>query len=103
MYEPVLGAPAIPLEILWTDFKQYCFSEGNIWLLQQCEDFPGLQFRSHQLFYVHEFALGRLGIDVSIDRLTTTFSYPGAAVKKALKNGLKPPKQLGRHNALPED
>jgi hypothetical protein len=30
MSEPVLGAPAIPLEILWTDLERHCFSEQNI-------------------------------------------------------------------------
>jgi hypothetical protein len=37
--ESVLGAPAIPLEILWIDLEQYCFSERNIRLLQRCGDF----------------------------------------------------------------
>jgi hypothetical protein len=40
--EPVLGALATPLEILWTDLEQYYFSERNIWLLHRCECFLGL-------------------------------------------------------------
>jgi hypothetical protein len=101
--EPVLGAPATPLEILWTDIDQYCFSEQNIRLLQRCEDFLGLQFRSHQIFYVHEFALDRLGIHIPINRLGKVFNCPRAAVKRARKTGPMQPKQCGRCNILPED
>jgi hypothetical protein len=35
MDEPVLGAPAVPLEILWNHREQHCFSERNIWILQR--------------------------------------------------------------------
>jgi hypothetical protein len=103
MCEPVLGAPAIPLKILWTDLEQYWFGERNIQRLQRCEDFLGLQFRSHQIFYVHKFALDRLGIDIPINRLAIAFNFPPTTMKRTLKNGLKPPKQCDRHNALPED
>jgi hypothetical protein len=66
MRESLLGAPSIPVEILSTDLDQHCFSERNIRLLQRCEDFLGSQFRPHQIFYVHQFALDRLGIDIQL-------------------------------------
>jgi hypothetical protein len=65
--------------------------------------FLGLRFRSHQIFYVHEFAFDRLGINIPINRLGIAFNCPRAAGKRALKNRLIPPKQRGRHTALPED
>jgi hypothetical protein len=37
MDEPVLGAPAIPLEIISNHLKQHCFSEWNIRILQRCD------------------------------------------------------------------
>jgi hypothetical protein len=49
MDEPVLGAPAIPLEILRNHLEQYCFSEWNIRILRRCEDYPRLQFQSHHI------------------------------------------------------
>jgi hypothetical protein len=103
MDEPVLGASAIPLEILWNHIEQYCFGERNIRMLQQYEDFPGLQFQSHSLYYVHQFAVRELGIEILISSLEREFNCPPATVKKTLRNALKPPKPRGRHNAVPDN
>jgi hypothetical protein len=103
MDEPVLGVPAIPLEILWNDLDQYCFSERSIRILQRCEDFPGLQFQSHQLFTGHQFTLRELGTETSIGSVKRVFNCPRASMKNAQRNGLQPPKQRGRHNVMPDD
>jgi hypothetical protein len=54
-------------------------------------------------FYVHKFALDRLGIDILINRPGIPFNCARALVKRTLKKGLVPPKQRGRHRAGPDD
>jgi hypothetical protein len=102
MDEPVLGDPTRnPLESPRTRLFQR--TEHSDAPARQCEAFPPLQFRSHQICYVDQFALCELAIDTSIGRLKNAFDCPRAPVKKALRNGLEPPKRPGRHIVLPDD
>jgi hypothetical protein len=65
----VPNSPATPLEILWNEHEQYCFGERSLRILQRCDDFPELQFQTHQFFDVHQFALSELCLEISIGSL----------------------------------
>jgi hypothetical protein len=82
MDEALLGVPVTPLEILWNHFEQYCFGKRNSRKLQRYEDFPGLQCRSQQIYYVHQFALCEFGIEISIGSLEIAFGCQRSTVKK---------------------
>jgi hypothetical protein len=106
MDEPMPGAPAIPLEILWNHLKQYCFSERNIRMLQRCDvkSFPDHNSNLTKFFIFINFALRELGIKISIGSLKRAFDCPRtAAVNNALRNGREPPKQCDHHNSLLND
>jgi hypothetical protein len=75
-----------------------CSSDAMRW-----EAFLRLQFRSHQIVSVHQFALRELGTEISIGSLEMAFDCPLTPVKKAMRNGPEPPKPCGRHSLIQDN
>jgi hypothetical protein len=50
------GAPFIPHEKLPLSLQHYCFDERMVGALQNETGFGQLQYRSHQICFVHNFA-----------------------------------------------
>jgi hypothetical protein len=61
------AAPAIPYEELLSQLLQYCLSERMTQILQREPDFDQLRFRSHQIYFVKDFAQRNGGQDLSIN------------------------------------
>jgi hypothetical protein len=55
------------------------------------------------MYYVHQFALRELDIQISIGSLKREFDCQRVTVKRSVRNGLEPPTPHGRHNAFPDD
>jgi hypothetical protein len=94
------AAPAIPLYRLLPHIQEHCFSERMVRMLEREPGFEQLQYRSHKIYFVHDFALRSLGQGLSLCQLSRTFECDGARVKAALKNGLSDPETWGRHSAF---
>jgi hypothetical protein len=94
------AAPAISLERLISTLEKYCFSELTLRVLQREPGVESLSYRSHQIYFVKEFAQRHEGRALSLRQLSRTFECDGARVKAALKNGLSDPETRGRHSAF---
>jgi hypothetical protein len=51
-----LAAPAIAYEQLLLSIQQYFFNERIVRVLQRELDFAQWQFRSHQIYFIYDFA-----------------------------------------------
>jgi hypothetical protein len=94
------AAPAIPHEELLPKLLQYCLSERMTRVLQCEPGFDQLRFRSHQIYFVKDFAQRNGGQDLLIHQLSRAFGCDADRVKAALENGLNDPKVRGRHFAF---
>jgi hypothetical protein len=72
-------------------------------MLQRESIFGELQYRSHQIYFVHDFALRNGNPELSPHQLSTAFGCSLTRVKAALDNGLNDPKVRGRHFAFDDD
>jgi hypothetical protein len=97
------AAPAIPHEELLPQLQKYCFSERMVRLLQREPVFGELQYRPHQIYFVHDFALRNNHPELSTRQLSRAFGCDIQRVKAALENGLNEPKVRGRHFAFDDD
>jgi hypothetical protein len=68
-------------------------------MLQREPGFDQLRFRSHQIYFVNDFAKRNGGRDLSIYQLSRTFRCDAGRVKPALENGLNDLEVRGRHFA----
>jgi hypothetical protein len=100
MSETTAAAPAIPLDVLIPSLSQYCLNPRVLRLLQRDENFQALQWRCHQIYYVHDFATSKLNIPISIGALKRAFQCPRNCVTQALAHGLEAPQGRGRHLSL---
>jgi hypothetical protein len=96
-------APAIPLERFIPSLVQYYLNSLDARLLERDEVFRTLQFRSHQIYYVHNYATSELNVFISISALTRALGCAYNRVKQTLAHGLEPLKSRGHHSALPPD
>jgi hypothetical protein len=94
------AAPAVPLDILLRNIQEHCFSERTVRVLEREPGFKELCYRSHQIYFVHDFALRSLGQELSLRQLSRAFECDAGRVKAALKNGFSDPETRGRHSAL---
>jgi hypothetical protein len=93
-------APAISLERLLLNLQEYCFSERTVRILQREPGFEELSCRSHQIYFVNEFAQRNDGHTLSLCQLSRAFECDAARVKGALQNGLDDPQGHGGHSVL---
>jgi hypothetical protein len=94
------AAPAIPHEELLPQLLQYCLNERMTGMLHREPGFDQLRFRSHQIYFVKDFAQRNSGQDLSIHQLSREFVCDAGQVKSALQNSLNDPKVCGRHFAF---
>jgi hypothetical protein len=69
-------------------------------MLQREPSFNQLRFRSHQAYFVKDFAQRNSGQDLSISQLSREFGCDAGRVKAGLDNDLNDPKVRGRHFAF---
>jgi hypothetical protein len=69
-------------------------------ILQREPGFEELNYRSHQIYFVNEFAQRNDGHALSLRQLSRVFVCDAARVKAALKNGLNDPQGRDRHSPL---
>ena len=103
MSEETAAAPAIPLEILMPRIEQYCLNPRATRLLEHDDEFRGLQFRCHQIYYFHHFATTQLKIPISTRAMRRAFDCSHDRITQALAHGLEPPQTRGRHLALDDE
>jgi hypothetical protein len=85
MESSTAAAPAIPLEILLSNMQEYLFGERTVRMLQREPGLEELRYRSHQIYFVHDFALRRLEQGLSLRQLSRAFDCDAGRVKAALK------------------
>jgi hypothetical protein len=69
-------------------------------MLQREPGFDQLRFRSHQIYFVKDFAQRNSGQDLSMRQLSRAFECDAGRVKTALENSLNDSKVRGRHFAF---
>jgi hypothetical protein len=62
--------------------------------------FEELNYRSHQIYFVNEFAQRNNGHALLLCQLSRAFECDAARVNAALKSGFDDPQGRGRHSAL---
>jgi hypothetical protein len=72
-------------------------------MLQDELSFGELKYGSHQIYFVHDFALRNPDEELSVRQLPRVFGCDGGRVKAALDNGLNDPKVRGRRFAFDDD
>jgi hypothetical protein len=65
--------------------------------------FGELRYRSHQIYFVHDFAKWNGDRVLSVHQFSRVFGCDAGRVKAALANGLNEPKLRGRHFAFSDD
>jgi hypothetical protein len=103
MSESTAAAPAIPLSTLHILLSEHCLSARAARIIEHDEHFQVLQFRSHQIYYVHNFATSTLSLPISISALARAFDCKRDRVTSALVPSLEPPETPGRHLGSAED
>jgi hypothetical protein len=103
MSESTAAAPAIPLAILLPLMSEHCLSARSVRMLEHDEHFQVLHFRSHQIYYVHNFVTSTLSLRISISALARAFNCKCDRGTSALEHGLEPPETRGRHLGLAKD
>jgi hypothetical protein len=98
-----LAASAIPYEQLLLSIQQYCFNKRIVRAFQYEPGFAELQFRSHQIYFIHDFAQRKGDQELSVSQLSRKFGYCPACVKTILANELEEPKLRDHHLAIDED
>jgi hypothetical protein len=97
------AAPAIPVKTLLPHLVHHCLSDLTARILEHDETFPGLQFRCHQICYVHNLVTSVLNIPISISALARGFGCKRDRVTSALAHGLESPESGDRHLEMDED
>jgi hypothetical protein len=69
MSESTAAAPVIPLATLLPLLSEHCLSARAARILEPDEHFQILQFRSHRIYYVHNFVTSNLSLQISISAL----------------------------------
>jgi hypothetical protein len=87
MSESTAAAPAIPLATLLPLLSEHCLSARAARILEHDEHFQVLQFRSHQIDYVHAFVTSTLSLPISISALAHAFDCKRNRVTSALAHG----------------
>jgi hypothetical protein len=72
-------------------------------MLQPAPAFRELECRSHQIYFVHDFALRNSDQGPSVHQLSRKFGCKGSRGKAAWDNELNDPKVRGRHFAFNND
>jgi hypothetical protein len=72
-------------------------------MLQREPIFGELQYRSHQIYFIHDFALRNGDPELSPLQLSRAFGCSLPRIKAALDNGLNDSKVRGRHFAFDDD
>jgi hypothetical protein len=103
MSASTVAAPEIPVETLLPRLAHHCLSDRTARILAQDETFRGLQFRCHQIYYVHNLVTSVLNTPISISALAPGFACKRDRVLSALAYGLEPPEARGRHREMDED
>jgi hypothetical protein len=65
--------------------------------------FAELQFRSHQIYFIYDFAQRKGDQELLVNQLSRKFGCCPVRVKAALANELEEPKVRGHHFAVDED
>jgi hypothetical protein len=97
------AAPAILHEKLLPSLQQYCFNERMVRAFQREPGFDQLQYQSHQIYFLQNFAQREGNQALSIMQLSRAFRCQPIRVKAALDNRLEAPKVRGRHMAIDEN
>jgi hypothetical protein len=97
------AALAIPHEEFLPNLEQFCFNERTVRILQREPAFCELRYRSHQIYFVHDFAQRNGDRVLSVCQLSRAFGCDAGRVKTALANRLNELKVRGRHFAFDDD
>jgi hypothetical protein len=81
MEPSTLVVPAIPHEKLLPSLQQYCFNERMVRALQRESGFGQLQYRSHQICFVQNFAQREGNQTLSIMQFSIAFEHQPTCVK----------------------
>jgi hypothetical protein len=100
MESSTAATQTISIKRLLSNLQEYCFSERTARMLQREPGFEELSYRSHQIYFVNEFARRNDGHALSMRQLSRTFECDAVRVKAALKNGLDDPQGSDRHHAF---
>jgi hypothetical protein len=103
MESSTTDAPAIPHEKLLPNLEQ-CYFNGRTVRMPQWEPIFGeLAYRSHQIYFVHDFAQRHGDGVLSVRQLSRAFGCDADRVKATLVNGFNESKVRGRHFAFDDD
>jgi hypothetical protein len=72
-------------------------------MLQRESAFGELKYRSHQTYFVYDFALRNDDEGLSVHQLPRAFRCDDGRLKAILDNGLNDPKVRGRHFVFDDD
>jgi hypothetical protein len=103
MESSTAAAPAIPHEEFLPNLEQFCFNERAVRILQREPAFGKLRYRSHQIYFVHDFAQRNDDRILSVRQLSRAFGCDVGKVNAALTNGLNKPKVRDRHFGFDDD
>jgi hypothetical protein len=102
MEPSVLAMPVIPYKQFVPCLSQYCLSECTVRTLSQDRVFAELRFRSHQIYFVADFAQCECHQELSVWQLAQLFDCKSDRFKAALANRLEDRKVRDRHLAFDE-
>jgi hypothetical protein len=94
------GAPAISIDTICENLSHHGLSDRDTRALPDDENFQGLAWRCHQLYYVELWARTELGKPFIIASLQRAFQCLRSPPKSALANGFDPRKERRRHLAF---
>jgi hypothetical protein len=103
MESSTAAAPAIPHEEFLLYLEQFCFNKRMEQILQREPAFGELRYRSHQIYFVHDFAQRNDDRILSVRQLSKAFGCDAGRVNAVLGNGLNEPKVRDRLFGFDDD
>ena len=96
-------SPAIPLEEIKQKLDELNIPQRFSSGLLRDPEFKQLQYKNHQLCYLHEYMLKTQTVKLTNNQLAFVFSMNRRTVTKSINQGPQDPKPKGRHLALDEN
>jgi hypothetical protein len=96
----ILSAPPVPLTTIEYNLSALGIPDREIRGLLSHSEFPLLQFRSHQICFLHDYPCNRLNRPLNTTELSTVFEVRTAVIRRILRKRPESPQPPGRHQAL---
>jgi hypothetical protein len=95
-----LSAPPVPLTTIEYNLSAFGIPDREIRELLSHSEFPSLQFRSHQICFLHDYPCNSLNRPLNTTELSTVFEVTTAVILWILGKRPEDPEPPGRHQAL---